>query len=196
MRLGTFVYHRVSIRKLGKGSLCKQTIILHTYTLIVYACLVSNHRYSIYGLTAMSQEIRSRLEAYRNEKQSLNAAAASPNNNSTDSGYGESESSLSSSQHALAVETDNRKSSWWLTGLKILLWFLLWGFFIEVEFGLAYFVSSGLVFVVLSLRGGRKRKPGELSAYSVFNKNFEAIEGTLSAEQFEKELRYGPSSVR
>lgn len=41
-----------------------------------------------------------------------------------------------------------------------------------------------------------RRKPWEPSAYSVFNKNFEAIEGTLTAEQFEKELRYGPTSVK
>lgn len=88
------------------------------------------------------------------------------------------------------------KHSWWITGLKILLWLLIWGFFIEVEFGAVYLVASGLLFIVLSLRGGRKREPGELSAYSVFNKNFEAIEGTLSAEQFEKELRYGPNAVQ
>lgn len=87
-------------------------------------------------------------------------------------------------------------SSWWPTGLKILVWLLLWGFFVEVEFGAVYLVASGLVFIVLSLRGSRRRAPGQLSAYSVFNKNLEAIEGTLSAEQFEKELRYGPMSVK
>jgi len=35
------------------------------------------------------------------------------------------------------------------------------------------------------------RKPGELSAYSVFNPSQEKIEGTFDAEQFDKGLRTG-----
>ena len=88
------------------------------------------------------------------------------------------------------------KSYWVITGLKSCLWLLLWGFSVEVGFGIVYIVLSGLVFMVLSLRGGKKRAPGVPSAYSVFNKNFEVIDGTFTAEQFERELRYGPSSVR
>ena len=84
---------------------------------------------------------------------------------------------------------------WYITALYILLWLLLWGFFISVEFGFVYFLLSAFVFIVLSLRGSR-RKIGELSAYSVFNENCESIDGTLTAEQFERELRYGPASVR
>ena len=86
-------------------------------------------------------------------------------------------------------------SPWYITGLKILLWLLLWGFFIEVEFGMVFLIASGLFFIVYSLCGS-KRKVGELSAYSVFNENCEAIDGTLTAEQFERELRYGPVSVK
>ena len=86
-------------------------------------------------------------------------------------------------------------SSLYSTLLKILLWVLLWGFFVEVGFGAVFFVTSLLYLLVTSLRGSR-RKPWEPSAYSVFNRNFEAIEGTLSAEQFERELRYGPMSLR
>ncbi|CAI8057976.1 SAYSvFN domain-containing protein 1 [Geodia barretti] len=86
-------------------------------------------------------------------------------------------------------------SSLYFTLLKILLWVILWGFFVEVGFGAVFFVTSLLYLLVTSLRGSR-RKPWEPSAYSVFNKNFEAIDGTLSAEQFERELRYGPMSVR
>lgn len=81
------------------------------------------------------------------------------------------------------------------TVLKVMLWILLWGFFIEVGFGAIFFITSVLYFIIVSLRGSR-RKPWEPSAYSVFNRNFEAIEGTLSAEQFERELRYGPLSVQ
>ncbi|CAH2045007.1 unnamed protein product, partial [Iphiclides podalirius] len=42
----------------------------------------------------------------------------------------------------------------------------------------------------------RPKKRGEVSAYSVFNENCTSIDGTLKAEQFEREIRYGPSSVR
>ena len=35
------------------------------------------------------------------------------------------------------------------------------------------------------------RKAGEASAYSVFNENCEAIDGTLTAQQFEREIRHG-----
>ena len=37
------------------------------------------------------------------------------------------------------------------------------------------------------MRTGPKRA-GEISAYSVFNPNCETIEGTFTAEQFEREL--------
>ena len=81
------------------------------------------------------------------------------------------------------------------TVLKLLLWAILWGFFIEVGFGAVYLVSSLLFLMVVSLRGSR-RKQGEPSAYSVFNADCQPIQGTLSAEQFERELRYGPLSVK
>ena len=87
------------------------------------------------------------------------------------------------------------KPTWLSRLLKVLLWLVLWGFFIEIEFGVVYFVVSILFFLFHSLRGSR-RKPSEPSAYSVFNKNCEAIDGTLTAEQFERELRGGPLSVR
>lgn len=83
----------------------------------------------------------------------------------------------------------------YMTLLKVILWLLLWGFFVEVGFGAVFLITSLLYFIIVSLRGSR-RKPWEPSAYSVFNRNFEAIEGTLSAEQFERELRYGPFSVK
>lgn len=66
---------------------------------------------------------------------------------------------------------------------------------LEYEFGAVYFVLSALVFICLNTRSGPKRR-GELSAYSVFNPNCEAIEGTLDASQFENEIRYGIGGIR
>ncbi|EJW88880.1 hypothetical protein WUBG_00209 [Wuchereria bancrofti] len=36
--------------------------------------------------------------------------------------------------------------------------------------------------------GNRKRKSGELSAYSIFNPHCERLPGTLTAEHFERDL--------
>ncbi len=81
------------------------------------------------------------------------------------------------------------------TALKLGLWFLLWGISIECGFGVVYVILSGLVLMAYSLYGSRRPRH-EPSAYSVFNKDCESIDGTLTAEQFERELRYGPTSVR
>ena len=84
---------------------------------------------------------------------------------------------------------------WYITALYVTLWLLMFGFFVEVEFGVVFIILSAFAFIVLSLRGSRRRI-GELSAYSVFNENCEQIDGTLMAEQFEREMRYGPTAVR
>ena len=41
----------------------------------------------------------------------------------------------------------------------------------------------------------RGRRPGEASAYSVFNPNCEAIDGTLTGDQFQREIMYGPGAT-
>lgn len=79
--------------------------------------------------------------------------------------------------------------------LYFLLWATLYIIALEYEFGAVYFVLSALVFICLNTRSRPKRR-GELSAYSVFNPNCEAIEGTLDASQFEKEIRYGIAGAR
>jgi hypothetical protein len=94
-----------------------------------------------------------------------------------------------------SVSEETTSSSWLIGGLKMLLWLLLFGFFIEIEFGVVYFILSLFYFIYWTMKGSR-RDPKTLSAYSVFNKNCERIEGTLAAEQFDRELRYGPGSVR
>lgn len=80
------------------------------------------------------------------------------------------------------------------TFLKISLWLSCLGLFVQVGFGSVFFVGSLFFFLYRSMRSGT-RKAWEPSAYSVFNENCEAIEGTLSGEQFDKELKFGAGSV-
>jgi len=73
---------------------------------------------------------------------------------------------------------------------------VIWSFWIVAflgcyEFGFlpVFFVCFLFYAMYLTLKHSR-RKPGEPSAYSVFNKNCEAIDGSITAEQFERELRF------
>lgn len=91
--------------------------------------------------------------------------------------------------------TDENEPRPLATALKLGLWFLLWGVSIELGMGVVYVVVSGLFLMIYSLYGSRRRSH-EPSAYSVFNKDCENIDGTLTAAQFEQELRYGPTTVR
>lgn len=81
-----------------------------------------------------------------------------------------------------------------VTFLKFLLWLVLLGLFVELEFGLPYFVLSMFYWIYIGTRGPGERQNGEKSAYSVFNPGCEAIQGTLTAEQLERELQYRPLS--
>ncbi|XP_048466217.1 SAYSvFN domain-containing protein 1 [Rhincodon typus] len=83
-----------------------------------------------------------------------------------------------------------------VTILKFLLWLVLLGLFIELEFGLAFFVLSMFYWIYVGTRDPSKKKRGEVSAYSVFNPGCKAIEGSLTAEQFERELQYRPLAGR
>lgn len=78
------------------------------------------------------------------------------------------------------------------------LWFLLWLtlyiIFIKLQFGSVYFIVSSLIAMYVNTRTGPKKR-NEVSAYSVFNKDCESIPGTLKAEQFEREIRYGAGAV-
>ena len=78
--------------------------------------------------------------------------------------------------------------------LRIVLWCCCFGFFVQIGFGSVFFVLSLFYFMYLSMKSGTRRS-WEPSAYSVFNENCEAIDGTLSGEQFDKELKFGAGSV-
>uniref|UniRef100_A0A182JCB4 Uncharacterized protein n=1 Tax=Anopheles atroparvus TaxID=41427 RepID=A0A182JCB4_ANOAO len=77
-----------------------------------------------------------------------------------------------------------------LTYVTYLVYFLFWATMyaiaIELRFGVVFLMLSALFGIYFNTR--TKRAPGEISAYSVFNKNCEAIDGTLKAEQFEREI--------
>ena len=60
--------------------------------------------------------------------------------------------------------------------LKIAVWLLLLYLSTFVNAQNLFFIISGIVFIFLNLG---KRKQGELSAYSVFNKGFKKIAGTF-----------------
>ena len=80
------------------------------------------------------------------------------------------------------------------TFLKIVLWCCCFGFFVQIGFGSVFFVLSLFYFMYISMKSDTRRS-WEPSAYSVFNENCEAIDGTLSGEQFDKELKFGAGSV-
>ena len=92
------------------------------------------------------------------------------------------------------TEQNERSLHWLILFLKLLFWFVLWGFFVQIEFGTVFFILSMFYWVYVSMQAG-SRKPWEPSPYSVFNENCEAIDGTLNAEQFERELKFGAGAV-
>ncbi|XP_055371802.1 SAYSvFN domain-containing protein 1 [Condylostylus longicornis] len=77
----------------------------------------------------------------------------------------------------------------------ILFWATCYAIALELKFGIVYLMFSALFGLYFNTRTGPKMK-GEVSAYSVFNKDFKSIDGTLKAEQFEQEIRYGSGTVR
>ncbi|XP_071833014.1 SAYSvFN domain-containing protein 1-like [Apostichopus japonicus] len=78
--------------------------------------------------------------------------------------------------------------------LKLLLWLCLLGAFVFLGLGGVFILVSIFVVIYLSM-GSKKREKGELSAYSVFNPNCERLQGQLTAEQFERELKYGSGGM-
>uniref|UniRef100_A0A1I8ML64 SAYSvFN domain-containing protein n=1 Tax=Musca domestica TaxID=7370 RepID=A0A1I8ML64_MUSDO len=74
-----------------------------------------------------------------------------------------------------------------LHGAYISLWIILYIIAIELQFGIVYLMLSGLLIMYINTRTGPKSR-NEISAYSVFNKDFKSIDGSLKAEQFEREI--------
>ncbi|TMW50021.1 hypothetical protein DOY81_004887 [Sarcophaga bullata] len=85
------------------------------------------------------------------------------------------------------VNEENRVYQYALQVVYIAFWVTLYIIAIELQFGIVFLMFSALVAIYLNTRTGPKKR-NEISAYSVFNKNCESIDGTLKAEQFEREI--------
>ena len=62
-----------------------------------------------------------------------------------------------------------------------IIWYSLYRLFLKYQFGAVYFMITIIALIFLNLG---KRKPGELSAYSVFNPNNERILGSMVNNNF------------
>jgi len=103
-----------------------------------------------------------------------------------------------SSKKSFETKSDERNeevesvTNWEIIVIKFLLWLTLLIIFIRLEFGAIYFIIS-VLYLMWSTMDSRRRR-NELSAYSVFNPNFEKIQGTFSAEDYDRQLRGGGST--
>merc|ERR1712080_6677 len=71
--------------------------------------------------------------------------------------------------------------------LYFALWLIGYLLFLDFGFGIVYLTGSiiGAIFCNLGTR-----EKGTLSAYSVFNPNFERLDGTFSSDDFERNVLY------
>lgn len=111
----------------------------------------------------------------------------------------EDPSDITSEASELESLEDEPKESWQYFAIKwsigSIIWLSLYMYFLQIQFGAVFFVVSVLIGICVNTRTTPKKR-GEVSAYSVFNENCVSIDGTLKAEQFEKEIRYGAGTVR
>lgn len=74
--------------------------------------------------------------------------------------------------------------------IKLFIWFVLFFISFKVNFE-RLFIMASLLYVIFTNLG--TRKPGEKSAYSVFNEGFEKLPGTFSSDGIDQMLRGGVS---
>lgn len=81
---------------------------------------------------------------------------------------------------------------WAILTVKFLIWLCLLGLCVQQEVASLYLVVTGFALIYLNLGTGsnRGRAGGRVSAYSVFNENCQAIDGSLKAEHFERDLLF------
>ncbi|CAG7824664.1 unnamed protein product [Allacma fusca] len=106
-------------------------------------------------------------------------------------GMSSSTSEENLSEEEESPEEHSKKYKMMMLFLKFLMWLFAYIGFVKIGFGAVYFCVTALWFIYASTSTRRKKKKGEKSAYSVFNENCEAIDGTLKAEQLERQLLFG-----
>lgn len=72
--------------------------------------------------------------------------------------------------------------------ILIVLWFVMAPIAHKWDLGPLYILGTGFCIIFLNL--GR-RKPGEASAYSIFNEDFRELPGTLNADRIDRDVRTG-----
>ncbi|XP_033216966.1 SAYSvFN domain-containing protein 1 [Belonocnema kinseyi] len=102
--------------------------------------------------------------------------------------------SIQSEESIEAPPPENSLVTWTIYFLYFLLWATLYALALRLEFGAVYFILSSFYLIWANTRSGPK-KEGEISAYSVFNPDCQSIDGTLKAEQFEREIMFGAASL-
>lgn len=93
-------------------------------------------------------------------------------------------------QQSEEKEQINRKLYYIQLLCKIAIWLCLFMGFLKLEIGAIFFILSTFWLIWTNMNTRRKKKDTGPSAYSVFNPNCEAIDGTLKAEHLEKQLLY------
>ncbi|KAL9246919.1 hypothetical protein vseg_020397 [Gypsophila vaccaria] len=72
-----------------------------------------------------------------------------------------------------------------------IVWFMLAPVAHRWELGRLYIIATGFALIFMNL--GRRRA-GELSAYSIFNKDFRELPGTFNADRIDRDIRSGQLS--
>ncbi|KAL5550917.1 hypothetical protein UlMin_001093 [Ulmus minor] len=70
----------------------------------------------------------------------------------------------------------------------IIMWFIFAPIAHRWYLGPLYILGTGFVIILLNLG---KRKPGDVSAYSIFNEDFRELPGTLNADRLDRDIRAG-----
>ncbi|KAE9010189.1 hypothetical protein PF005_g11430 [Phytophthora fragariae] len=90
----------------------------------------------------------------------------------------------------LALRPHWRSLVFYSLGIAIWVRFLVYIHHNEPEFAVAYVVLSGFAALGCHLLIGGEERADGISAYSVFNRGAQRMLGSLSAEQFENEIRH------
>lgn len=101
-----------------------------------------------------------------------------------------SSSSSGSSSETLDESEPWTAMDWAILFVKAMVYVTLQTIAVLEQFGAVFFMLFLFYLMWVGL-SDKKRKPDQLSAYSVFNPNFEQIEGTVNAQKLQAELTFG-----